>query len=403
MPSNDALLYASTKEYTSDGAVLYLAAHQRGTPVFEARIRGDNGPIFATQEVDEFALEISAKVCLLVDDDDNIGTTRAVIRPYVPDLKAIFNMFASTSTFAGGVSTFTVNTTDDFEQVYDTATGETIGIFKHDIVVPDGEDVYCYTVKMQEETAPNVWSEVALETANGEVCRVHVYLLGLPTNDYERDLKMELKSACSSGVSFDATVLGLPEFVLPLFVGPPESTTATGALTADGAIGTTFLNAMNGEGATRGRYDIMLGDTLFVAKIVVEAPGNDIGWVVGLDFVSKDKIPIFPVQTEFDIDMLCTQGEAMTAQVVVPVDDAAEDTFEATFYATYPNNPQWIHSDGVRVQYSRALTTDTQVIFWSAKPIILTNNESMEGEYENAIVVYTPEGSELNVKLPLPE
>jgi hypothetical protein len=287
--------------------------------------------------------------------------------------------------------------------VYDTATGETIGIFKHDIVVPDGEDVYCYTVKVHEETALNVWNEVALETANGEVCKVLVYKLGLPTQDYERDLKIELKSSCESGVSFDATICGPLELIPPLFVGPPEGVTSIGAITADGDIGTTFTRAINGENATRGKYDVMLGDTLFVGKVVVEAPENDIGLMVGLEFVSGPVLHVFNIQNEMDIDILCQQGEALTAQVIVPVDDTAEASFDATLYVTAQNSTEWIHPNGVPIQYERALTTDTRIIYWSTKPVLLTNNEDMEGDYENAVVVYAPPGYCLGVKLPLPK
>ena len=87
---------------------------------------------------------------VVIDDEIDVGTSKLTMRPYIPDLILDFNMFASTSTFEGGVTHFEVNTTDDFFQVLDEETGETVGELLYDIEVPDGEDQYCYNIDVKQ-------------------------------------------------------------------------------------------------------------------------------------------------------------------------------------------------------------------------------------------------------------
>jgi len=375
-----------------------LAAHQRGTPAFEARIRGGNGPIFAVQEVNEFTLDIPARVCLLVDDDDNIGTTRVVMRPYVPDLKVVFNMFAGTSTFADGATTFGVSTTDEFEQVEEG--GETAGIFKHDVEVPDGEDVYCYTVEVQQETEPDVWSELAVETVNGEVCRVKAYKVGLSSQHYyPRELRLEYVKECSSGVSWDAVIAGGPEEAIawPKFEDTGTSTYA-GLLVADASQGDALAVLVDALGCLIAAYDVVIGDTVFDGKVAVCEPESSIGKVVGGQFVSAEKLPVIRnVGSILDIELMRGASEySLTAQIICPRDDAAEMVFTARFYKSIGG----VRTGGeISADFRQVSANDYSVTYRSAKKVILVTNPDLEGSYDMATVIYVPESEVENTKI----
>jgi len=146
------ILHVEFNEYTDEGAALKLVPYTRGTPVLVARL-GSNGPIVSTQEIDEFTTDIPARESIVVDADVDVGTTELVMRPYIPNLIIDFKMFASTSTFEGGITEFTVSTSD-FEQVYDEETDETIGVYEYDIEVPETEDQYCFNIDYSQEMNP---------------------------------------------------------------------------------------------------------------------------------------------------------------------------------------------------------------------------------------------------------
>ena len=103
--------------------------------------------------MDEFTLESSAVPGIVVVDNSESGPSTLRMRPYIPGLRFDFSMFASSSSFYGGLRTFSINTSDataptgepGFQAVYDPFAGETVGIFNFTLEVPANETSYCFS------------------------------------------------------------------------------------------------------------------------------------------------------------------------------------------------------------------------------------------------------------------
>jgi hypothetical protein len=173
-----ALLEVSVKEQTHYGVRLYLKALGRGTPVVQARLGSATGPILAEQEVDEFILDTSAAQHLVVNGDTDTANTIMTMKPWVPNLDINGAIFASYSTFAGGATAYTLNTSDQtsvdvngdpaIERVIDPATGETQAVIRLDIEIPAVEDSYCFSASFDQHSkygTENGWIRV-----NGSRC-----------------------------------------------------------------------------------------------------------------------------------------------------------------------------------------------------------------------------------------
>jgi len=215
--SNDAdLLAVSIKGQTATGAMLYLHALNRGEEALEARIGGASGPIVARTPVDEFTMDIMAKkhvVTFEMDDGSSVGTSRIVMRPYVPNLRLAFSMFASTSTFAGGARSFSINTLDvvssigepGFQQEFDLATGETNGVFEFDIEGPLDATSICFSVRAYQASS----EEFAVDQGhnnNGTRCTLSVNPITMPVGGWA-DLKIEVKTPGRTGVLHEVGIL----------------------------------------------------------------------------------------------------------------------------------------------------------------------------------------------------
>lgn len=153
-------LLVTTEAIAQDLASLHITPLRRGTPRLQARIHGPHGPLVAEQAIDEFTIDNAALHSAAVNAQTGIGTVTLVMRPYIPKQIFTMTMFAHTATFKGGATSLTINSTGGpstngeppMIQKFDTATNETIGIFRFDLEIPENESKYCFRVaRIQEE------------------------------------------------------------------------------------------------------------------------------------------------------------------------------------------------------------------------------------------------------------
>lgn len=153
-------LLVTTEAIAQDLASLHITPLRRGTPRLQARIHGAHGPLVAEQAIDEFTIDNAALHSAAVNAQTGIGTVTLVMRPYIPKQIFTMTMFAHTATFKGGATSLTINSTGGpstngeppMIQKFDTATNETIGIFRFDLEIPENESKYCFRVaRIQEE------------------------------------------------------------------------------------------------------------------------------------------------------------------------------------------------------------------------------------------------------------
>ncbi|MBN1460579.1 MAG: hypothetical protein JXA57_13680, partial [Armatimonadetes bacterium] len=153
-PNNPQLLTVSIKEETQDGATLYLKALQRGRPAIRARLGGNDGPMLTTTAVDEFSLDTPARIGTVVNRATGKGGTTVTIRPYLPGLRFDFSLFAHQTKFLVGgeeVTSYSANTSTDFAQAYDPATGEMIGQVQCELIAPPAEAAYCMNISVMQQ------------------------------------------------------------------------------------------------------------------------------------------------------------------------------------------------------------------------------------------------------------
>jgi hypothetical protein len=164
--SND--LAVSVKGPFSDdegeGSTLFLEAVRRGTPALISRLGGSNGPIISYRPVDVFTLEVDGLRDAVINQNTGIGATSIVMHPYIPNIVFTFDMFAHSSTFAGGVTHLSVTTSDTDPQTGSTAfkqeandqTGQTDGVYTLELQMPPDEMAYCFTVQAHQSASRSV-------------------------------------------------------------------------------------------------------------------------------------------------------------------------------------------------------------------------------------------------------
>jgi hypothetical protein len=174
-----ALLEVSVKEVTSYGVRLYLKALGRGTPVVQARLGSATGPILAEQEVEEFTADSSAAQHLVVNGETDTANTILTMKPWIPNVDVNFGMYAHYSTFAGGATAYTLNTSDQtsvdingdpaIDLSVDPSTGETQAVIRVDIEIPPGESSYCFSASFDQHSKYGTKSGEV--NCNGSVCK----------------------------------------------------------------------------------------------------------------------------------------------------------------------------------------------------------------------------------------
>jgi hypothetical protein len=173
-----ALLEVSVKQQTSYGVRLYLKALRRGTPVVQARLGSATGPILAEQELDEFILDTSAVQHLVVNGETDTANTILTMKPWIPNVDINFAMYAHYSTFAGGATAYTLNTSDQtsvdingdpaIDLSVDPTTGETQAVIRVDIEIPADEDSYCFSASYDQHS--KYGTVMGCDHINGTAC-----------------------------------------------------------------------------------------------------------------------------------------------------------------------------------------------------------------------------------------
>jgi hypothetical protein len=160
--SNNIFLLTVTETVVSGTANLNMTPIQPlGNMFMLARLGSETGPALSIIQVNEFTLQDTAAIGVCINGN-GVGTSTFTMHPYIPNQIFDFNMFAHSSTFLGGATSFTVNTSDSqsslgeqgFQQVYNPTTGATDGVFQYTIEVPPGETMYCISTLPFQDSAP---------------------------------------------------------------------------------------------------------------------------------------------------------------------------------------------------------------------------------------------------------
>ncbi len=173
VPADPFYLQVSVNQNLETGARLNLKPLGRGKLFLQARIGGANGPVVAHQEIDEFTTEQPARVGAVFNGRTGVGQSRVTMRPFIPGMRFKFVMFSSGASFNGGLTQFYAYTSDAFEQVFDPATNETIGVCDFGIEVPAGCNSYCFTV-YPEQTGSGWLTIGPTGSSNGDVQRLGI-------------------------------------------------------------------------------------------------------------------------------------------------------------------------------------------------------------------------------------
>jgi hypothetical protein len=289
------------------GTAIYLKAKKRGTPILLARLPGVNGAMVACKEIDEFTRDTPALETLIINADMQSGATKLTMRPYVPDIRWQFNMFASTSTFAGGVTSLSINTSDFnpitgepfFTQVFDSATGETVGEYLFDIEVPDGESKYCFTATPNQSASKEVKVGEAAPV-NGDPCKIRVNELRLCQGD-KGNLQIEVVEKSGNKDKHKVQI-----------VGDGAKFTAAKIPGVDCSTGIVEPKDPEVEGVKVGTYDVKIGNT----------EKDSTTWKDAILVVSKSGLTVFPKKAELCLGKKrtfsaykCVGGKVQAAEV----------------------------------------------------------------------------------------
>jgi len=136
--------------------------------------------------VDEFTVDSSAATHVVVNNGTSTANTHLTMKPWIPNLDVNCAMFASYSTFAGGATAYSINTSDQtavnvngdpaMELVIDPSTGETQAVIRVDLEIPESDNSYCFKAVFDQHS--KYGTPVSLPVlCNGEPCRFTIYPL----------------------------------------------------------------------------------------------------------------------------------------------------------------------------------------------------------------------------------
>ena len=282
-PGDSSVLDVSVKGPLSgedgEGTTIYLMPLRRGSPVVIARLGNGDGPIIAAKEIDEFTVDMPAVVGTLINDGTSIGQTRVTLRPYIPFLRFQFDMFASTSTFEGGVTQVSVDTSDydqetgrpRFEKVFDEATGEDVGKYLLKIETPPGETMYCFSCSAFQASSRE--KEIkSKKNANGKVCRARVDDLVLAVGE-TNNLNLTVTQAKDTPETHDIKIAPSQGAAAankpPVFADPGKSELPGGLDCQAAKVGVLQPKSVKATNADVGWYDVVIDNTPFEKAISV--------------------------------------------------------------------------------------------------------------------------------------
>jgi hypothetical protein len=148
---NDPFLLQVSETVDNGTANLHMTPLKRGHQFLLARLGSSTGPALSIIPVNEFTFDDTSAVGLMIANGADSGVATFTMHPFIPSMEFDFNMFAHTSTFLGGATSFTINTSESlsslgetgFQQVYNPTTGEYDGRFQYTIEMPSDESMYC--------------------------------------------------------------------------------------------------------------------------------------------------------------------------------------------------------------------------------------------------------------------
>ena len=165
----------SVASVTGGDVTLNLTVSASGGPVILARL-SPGGPVISAREVDEFATSLTARTHAILTSEDQgasgTGFSTLVMRPFVSGLEVNFQALAGDATFAGGVTEFTVTTSEAEGWVVDPQTGE--GKFAYEVSGTSFQTNFfiCHSVTFKQENSPGTVTIGQESAANPRVCTI---------------------------------------------------------------------------------------------------------------------------------------------------------------------------------------------------------------------------------------
>ena len=355
-PNDPLLLQTSSTAYADPAGStrVELTPQRRGLLVLVARVLGTTGPILTYQEVVEFTLDDGAARSAQVSLQNNMGVATITMRPFIPNLPVVFNMFAHTATFPGGVNRLSFNTSDldaqgnpIFEQIFDDVTGEIVGVHTIEMEIPANEGMYCFNVSIYQ---PGSVTERAADTTsvNGLVRKFDE-----PYEALKRGVEIQ-----GAGSLFLYNTASLPSDPLHALSPPPGSAGAGGreaytakvrAAASSRAAATKYeLKVLHGHGS--GRYE---AGTVVTVTAAPDTTHNEFADWTGpvADPTTAQTTVTMPandvaVDAEFDkkYKLTVTGGTGdgyYLNNTVVPIGpDSVQNANKVVGYWTYPGTAQ---------------------------------------------------------------
>ncbi|MFW5882143.1 MAG: PA14 domain-containing protein [Planctomycetota bacterium] len=272
-PAKPSLMLVERGPAIENHLRIYLKCLRRGTPILYVRQGSEDGPILAAMEIDEFTLDGSDLNNVVVNGETSMAAGFITMRPYVPNLDVVANMFASTSAFESGDGKTLTTNTDAFNIRTDPATGETIADMRFNFMIPDSENQFCFNVKFWQENQEPV--PVGDESKNGKRCKIVVPVIAFPYR------------AAAQGAQSQTKVLnvachhkGDAHIDHPLVVVPDAN--GAGPAAANGATvncpdpkgdkdppAILPVNITSAPGTPPAYYDVTVEGTIFPQKVIV--------------------------------------------------------------------------------------------------------------------------------------
>jgi hypothetical protein len=196
LASNPKLLSAQVKEATTGGCVLQLSALERGSMHLQARVGGDTGPLAAATTVDSFVLTTQGSISMFVNGNTCLARTEVLMTPYIPDVRVEFSTFAHQSKLVRDgeeVTSFFVDTSEEFAQMPGDEFGEMAGRFVCDFMVPPDEVAYCFNIKVYQ--ASSAEKIIGAGGGNGNAFRLRLDLAAISAQAYANGARPNIRGA----------------------------------------------------------------------------------------------------------------------------------------------------------------------------------------------------------------
>ena len=180
---------------SGEDVTLDLQVSFPGEPAIVARL-GPNAPVISQRNIDEFETSVSFRIAMVINSETKSGISIYTMTPFVEGLDVNFTMSGSGS-FGGGVTNFTVTTSESEGWVVDDQTG--VGTFAYELEISSPSDDLCHniTIDQVQSTRKTVASDRGI---NNQFCIVTVdeVLLCLEAES-EGDIKITRNQGFADG------------------------------------------------------------------------------------------------------------------------------------------------------------------------------------------------------------